>query len=116
MKCNIDFLGVVRDCFKPSSIVLGPADDPITPEPKCNMQIIYEDINACLCNSNLCNLNYSKNGNERIPRTRISATEIIKSKDAFDEIPEIFDGNWNISVMKLKKNLLVLVLFNFKNI
>lgn len=62
----------MRDCFKPDGIVLGPNDDPLVPESKCKMKNIYEDINACLCISSLCNLANSYNNDERKPRTRIS--------------------------------------------
>ena len=71
----------MRDCFKPNSIVLGPIDDPLVPESECKMKNIYDDINACLCTSNLCNLANSYNNDERKPRTRISQKKYNEDND-----------------------------------
>ena len=60
---------------------MGPIDDPLVPESKCNMKNIYDDINACLCTSNLCNLANSYNRDERKPRTRISQKKDIEDND-----------------------------------
>ena len=87
----------MRDCFKPNSIVLGPIDDPLVPESKCKMKNIYDDINACLCTSNLCNLANSYNNDERKPRTRIS-----QKKDNEDNDKNL--GNHNKSNGSVKHN------------
>ena len=47
------------DCFVPSSILLGPVDNPIKPQNQCTLTNIAnddDDIKACLCTSPLCNL------------------------------------------------------------
>ena len=47
------------DCFVPSSILLGPVDNPIKPQNQCSLTNIAnddDDIKACLCTSPLCNL------------------------------------------------------------
>ena len=76
----ICFIGVVRDCFVPSSIVLGPIDNPILPEKKCRLRNIAndqdDDIKACLCTSPLCNLANSYHANEsRLPKAAPTSRE-----------------------------------------
>ena len=93
-------LGVVRDCFEPSSLVLGPVDDPIIPGTKCNMRSIYDDINACLCTSNLCNLANSLDNDDREPKTRISTAKIMEIKDTLNENRNKVEGKYDISEIK----------------
>ena len=76
---------------------MGPIDDPLVPESKCKMKNIYDDINACLCTSNLCNLANSYNNDERKPRTRIS-----QKKDNEDNDKNL--GNHNKSNGSVKHN------------
>ena len=92
----------MRDCFKPDSIVLGPIDDPLVPESKCNMKNIYDDINACLCTSNLCNLANSYNNGERIPRTRISQKKDNEDNDTI--LGNYNKSNGNVKQDKVLKN------------
>ena len=93
-------LGVVRDCFDPSTLVLGPIDDPIIPGTKCNMRSIYDDINACLCTSNLCNLANSHNNDSREPKTRISTAKIMEIKDTINEDRNKVEGKKDIYEIK----------------
>ena len=56
---NFHISGLVMDCFVPSSILLGPVDNPIKPQNQCSLTNIAnddDDIKACLCTSPLCNL------------------------------------------------------------
>ena len=101
-------LGIVRDCFLPSSITLGTPDNPIVPGLTCTTtsehDIENEDgIQACLCTSPYCNdflrLDSSKNSNvnhkpqqERKITTstqtqnRSSSRELISSKSHSSKI------------------------------
>ena len=50
--------GVVRDCFLPSSIVLGTPQNPLRPELNCtirNIPVGIDDVQTCLCTLPFCN-------------------------------------------------------------
>ena len=58
MKTSIVASGVVRDCFLPSSIVLGSPRHPLRPELNCTMRHIAvgtDDVQTCLCTRPFCN-------------------------------------------------------------
>ena len=52
------FSAVLRECF-PTSVLLGPIDNPLTAELDCNLRDISEpgpsNIKACLCTTPFCN-------------------------------------------------------------
>ena len=67
------------DCFVPSSILLGPVDNPIKPQNQCSLTNIADDeddIKACLCTSPLCNLG------------RTSSNELKQSPTKTNEPPQ----------------------------
>ena len=55
---NYSILAVLRECF-PTSVLLGPIDNPLTAELECNLRDISEpgssNIKACLCTTPFCN-------------------------------------------------------------
>ena len=81
---------------------MGPIDDPLVPESKCQMKNIYDDINACICTSHLCNLAYSYNHDERVPRTRISQKKDIEDNDSI--LGNHNKSNGNVKQDKVLKN------------
>ena len=55
---TICILGVVRDCFLPSSIQLGTLDNPVKPERSCVLGEVWigeDSVQTCLCTSPFCN-------------------------------------------------------------
>ena len=55
---TICILGVVRDCFLPSSIQLGTLDNPVKPERNCLLREVWigeDSVQTCLCTLPFCN-------------------------------------------------------------
>ena len=55
---TICILGVVRDCFLPSSIQLGTLDNPVKPERNCILGEVWigeDSVQTCLCTLPFCN-------------------------------------------------------------
>ena len=55
---NCSVSAVLRECF-PTSVLLGPIDNPLTADLECNLRDISEpgssNIKACLCTTPFCN-------------------------------------------------------------
>ena len=64
-------IATIRECFKPS-ILLGPISDPLRVQSECNVKDIAEtpgsSINACLCDTDLCNANDGKGEPVALPQ------------------------------------------------
>ena len=70
---NFHISGLVMDCFVPSSILLGPVDNPIKPRNQCSLTNIAnddDDIKGCLCTSSLCNLGKTRSKELKQSRTK----------------------------------------------
>lgn len=93
----------VRHCF-PKTILLGSIDDPLRPQTECKMRDITDDgsgsIQACLCDSDLCNdkvivdtnSDYDKGeipNKERLQSTTLSTTTTARSITTLPILAEI---------------------------
>ena len=74
------FSAVLRECF-PTSVLLGPIDNPLTAELDCNLRDISEpgssNIKACLCTTPFCN----EGSNDPLIQ-QAAAQEAAKKKDS----------------------------------
>ena len=78
---KIGILGVVRDCFLPSSIQLGTLDNPVKPERNCLLREVWigeDSVQTCLCTLPFCNYISldSSNDTSLDPKTKENNFEI----------------------------------------